>query len=47
MDKVNAVGNEIGKGISSTASTTAGAVNKAIKGEESDNQKIADDSEIG
>jgi hypothetical protein len=39
MDKVKEVGNEVGKGISKAASTAAGAVNKAVKGEESENQK--------
>lgn len=39
MEKVKKVGNEVGKGISQAASTTAGAVNKAVKGDKSDNQK--------
>jgi hypothetical protein len=38
MDKVKEVGNEVGKGLSKTASTTADAVNKAVKGEKSENQ---------
>jgi hypothetical protein len=39
MDKVKEVGNEVGKGISKAASTAAGAMNKAVKGEKSENQK--------
>lgn len=39
MEKVKEVGNEVGKGISKAASTTAEAVNKAVKGDKSDNQK--------
>ena len=39
MDKVKEVGDEVGKGISKAASTTAGAVNKAVKGEKSDHEK--------
>lgn len=39
MDKVKEVGDEVGKGLSKAASTTAGTVNKAVKGEKSENQK--------
>ncbi|MBA2252215.1 MAG: hypothetical protein H0W13_05850 [Nitrospirales bacterium] len=39
MEKVKEVGNEVGKGISKAASTTADVVNKAVKGDKSDNQK--------
>jgi hypothetical protein len=39
MEKIKEVGNEAGKGISKAASTTADAVNKAVKGDKSDNQK--------
>ncbi len=39
MEKVKEVGNEVGKGISKAASTTADALNKAVKGDKSDNQK--------
>lgn len=39
MEKVKEVGNEVGKGISKAASSTADAVNKAVKGDKSDNQK--------
>ena len=38
IDKVKEVGNEVGKGISDAASTATGAVNKAVKGENSENQ---------
>jgi hypothetical protein len=39
MDKVKEVGDEVGKGLSKAASTTAGTVNKAVKGEKSENQQ--------
>jgi hypothetical protein len=39
MEKIKEVGNEAGKGISKAASTTADAVNKAVKTDKSDNQK--------
>lgn len=39
MEKAKEVGNEMGKGMSQAASTTADAVNKAVKRDQSDNQK--------
>ena len=43
MDKVKEVRNEVGKGISKAASTATDAVNKTIKGEKSENQKLQKD----